>query len=71
MSDKTALEEARGIVFEAQHYGRHEQTRHDAKEWMDAHGGGRCQCNRCVKDEAGFQDNIRRYTKPRATPRNT
>lgn len=63
MSVRTPLEQARHLVFKAQHDGRHEQDRHDAKVWMDEHGGGRCPCDRCVRDEAEFQARIERYSR--------
>ena len=63
---KTAGEQARHIVCLAQHEAKHEQTRHDARVWLDAHDGGRCPCNRCVRDEAKFQAAIEKYAPKRA-----
>lgn len=65
---RTPLEQARHLVLAAQHDAKHEQDRHDARVWMDAHGDGRCRCDRCVRDEAKFQASIARHApKSRAT----
>lgn len=55
LDDAEALRLARHHVQRAQHDGRHEQDRHDARKWMDEHGDGRCRCDRCERDEARFQ----------------
>ena len=69
MSGKTPLEQARHLVLAAQHDAKHEQDRHAAKVWMDEHGGGRCMCDRCARDEAKFQASIARHSpKQGATP---
>ena len=46
-----ALRSARAHVHRQQHSGAHEQDRADARAWMDAYAGGRCSCDRCVRDE--------------------
>jgi len=45
-----ALRAAKAHVYRQQHAGTHEQDRHDARKWMDEHGGGRCGCPRCIAD---------------------
>ena len=62
---KTPLEMAQHLVFKMQHCGPHEQDRHDARVWMDSHGGGSDLCDRCVRDEARFQANAKRHSRPR------
>lgn len=51
--------DAEHIIWTAQHDGRHEQSSHDAREWLDDYGRGRCDCPKCIKDEAGFQSRAR------------
>jgi DNA-binding helix-hairpin-helix protein with protein kinase domain len=45
-----ALHDAADHVYRQQHAGSHEQDREDARAWMDAHGGGRCHCEKCERD---------------------
>jgi len=56
-----ALRKARHHVYRAQHDGKHEQDRHDARQWMDDHWDGRCRCDRCERDEARFQAAVAKH----------